>query len=356
MTSLVDDLRTYFADLDVRDGFPGVVLVTDGATTVYEGAFGLASRAWGVPNGIDTRFDTASITKLFTATAVLQMIDAGRLAFDTPVVAYLGLSDTTIAPDVTVRHLLTHTSGIGDDADEEAGEQYEDLWRDTPNYSVISTADFLPQFATKPANFAPGAGCRYNNVGYVLLGLCIERASGMSYRDYVRSRVFAPAGMDRSDFFRMDDVAPDVAEGADPVLDADGNIASWRRNIYSYPPVGSPDGGAHTTARDLERFLRAARSGRLFSARLTEQFLTPHALHSTTETAISRFGLGLEFVSDPNDDLMFVQKDGINAGTSALLRYYPGTDLTIVLLSNTSGGVWAPGRAIDAMVRARRAR
>jgi len=349
---LADDLHTYFGDLDARDGFPGVVLVTDGATTLYEGAFGLASRAWGVRNTIDTRFDTASITKLFTATAVLQQIDAGRLELDTPVVAYLGLRETTISSAVTVRHLLTHTSGIGDDADEEAGEEYEDLWRDKPSYSVIDTADFLPQFATKPANFAPGAGCRYNNVGCVLLGLCVERASGVSYRDYVRSRVFAPAGMVRSGFFRMDDVVPEVAEGADPVRDADGTIVSWRRNIYSYPPVGSPDGGAHVTARDLDTFLRAARTGHLFSAGLTEQFLEPHVLHSTSETAISRFGLGLEFVSDPDDELMFIQKDGINTGTSALLRYYPGPDLTITLLSNTSDGVWAPSRAIHAMIRA----
>ncbi|WP_407342147.1 serine hydrolase domain-containing protein [Pengzhenrongella phosphoraccumulans] len=350
--SLVDEFHAYFTDLDIGDGFPGVVLVTEGARTLYEGAFGLASRAWGVPNGIDTRFDTASITKLFTAAAVLQMIDARLLEFDTPVVAYLGLTETTISSRVTVRHLLTHTSGIGDDADEEAGEQYEDLWRDKPNYSVIDTADFLPQFATKPANFAPGAGCRYNNVGYVLLGLCVERASGSSYRDYVRSRVFAPAGMDRSDFFRMDDVAPEVAEGADPVRDPDGNITAWRRNIYSYPPIGSPDGGAHVTAHDLDKFLRAARTGRLFSPALTQQFLKPHVLHSTTEDAIRRIGLGLEFVSDSNDDLMYIQKEGMNPGTSALLRYYPGANLTIVLLSNTSDGVWALGRAMHAMIRA----
>ncbi|MGV8968019.1 MAG: serine hydrolase domain-containing protein [Cellulomonas sp.] len=350
--SFVDELHDYFDGLDRSEAFSGVVLVTEGDTTLYEGAFGLASRAWGVPNGIDTRFDTASITKLFTAAAVLQMIDARLLEFETPVVAYLGLTGTTISSRVTVRHLLTHTSGIGDDADEEAGEQYQDLWRDKPNYSVIDTADFLPQFASKPANFAPGAGCRYNNVGYVLLGLCVERASGLSYRDYVRSRVFAPAGMDRSDFFRMDDVVPDVAEGADPVRDPDGNITAWRRNIYSYPPIGSPDGGAHVTAHDLEKFLRAARTGRLFSPDLTQQFLEPHALHSTTEDAIRRIGLGLEFFSDSNDDLMFIQKEGMNTGTSALLRYYPGANRTIVLLSNTSDGVWAPGRAMHTMIRA----
>jgi CubicO group peptidase (beta-lactamase class C family) len=89
-----------------------------------------------------------------------------------------------------------------DDADEEAGERYEDLFLERPNYSVIETADYLPQFVGKPPNFAPGEGCRYCNVGYVLLGLLIERATGSSYRSHVAEHVFAPAGMNRSAFFR----------------------------------------------------------------------------------------------------------------------------------------------------------
>jgi len=349
--SLSQDLHAHFAGLNRRDAFPGVVLVRQAAATIFEGAFGLASRAWAVPNTLETRFDTASITKLFTAAAVLQMIDAGALTLDTPVLGYLGLSGTTISARVTVFHLLTHTSGIGDDADEEAGERYEDLWRDKPSYSVMETADLLPQFIHKPPNFEPGQGCRYNNAGFILLGLCVEKAAGMRYRDYVRERVFGPAGMAAAGFFRMDEVARNVAEGADPVVDADGVVTSWRRNIYSYPPIGSPDGGAYATASDLDRFLRAARTGRLFSARLTQEFLRPHALHSTTQTRTSRYGLGLEFVSGPDDRLRFLQKDGLNAGASGILRYYPDDDLSVVLLSNTARGVWQPARDIDAMVR-----
>ena len=350
--AFADDLHARLTDLERRDAFSGVVLVTQGSATVYEHAFGLASRAWAVPCTTGTRFDTASITKLFTTAAVLQLIDAGRLGFDTPVIEHLGLKGTAISRDVTVRHLLTHTSGIADDADEEAGEQYADLWRTRPSYSIRETSDLLPQFVHKPATFPPGQGCRYNNVGFVLLGLCIEQATGLRYRDYVRRRVFGPAGMDRSDFFRMDEVAESVAEGADPVRDGAGTVVAWRRNIYSYPPVGSPDGGAHVTARDLERFWRAARTGRLFSARLTEQFLRPHVLHSTTDTRISRYGLGVEFVSDANDELMFLQKDGQNVGASGIVRYYPDPDLTVVLLSNTADGVWQPVRDIHTMIRA----
>src|SRR4029077_4044062 len=132
--------------------------------------------------------------------------------------------------------------------EEEEGEDYEDLWKTKPNYSVMTTADFLPQFIHKPPNFPPGEGCRYCNVGYVLLGLMIEKASGMTYRDYVRQHIFKRAGMQHCDFFRMDRVHENVAEGCDPIYNDTNTIVEWKKNIYSYPPVGSPDGGAHVTA------------------------------------------------------------------------------------------------------------
>lgn len=112
---------------------------------------------------------------------------------DRPITEIVDLAGTTISPQVTVRHLLTHTSGIADDADEEAGESYEALWVDRPVYAVTRTRDFLPQFANKPANFAPGEGCRYCNAGYVLVGLVIEEITGTTYRDYVRTARFSLA-------------------------------------------------------------------------------------------------------------------------------------------------------------------
>jgi len=111
------------------------------------------------------------------------------------VVDFLALEHTAIARDVNVFHLLTHSSGIGDDCEEEDGEVYEDLWKTKSNYSVTTTKDFLPQFIHKPANFAPGRGCRYFNCSYVLLGLMIERVSGQSFRDYGRKNIFGKDGI-----------------------------------------------------------------------------------------------------------------------------------------------------------------
>ena len=292
------ELDEYFRHRAAQDLFSGSVLITQGASRLYARAYGYASRAWRVPNTLDTRFDTASVTKLFTAIATLQLIDRGLLGFDTPVVERLGLEGTLLSEEINVFHLLTHTSGIGDDADEEAGERYEDLWKAKPNYSVIATREFQPQFVNKPANFPPGGGCRYCNCGYILLGLLIESISGMTYRDYVRTRIFPKAGMTASDFFRMDRINHNIAEGCDPIRDASGTVVGWKKNIYSFPPIGSPDAGAYVTVADLDGFLRAVMAGKLLSPELTSAFLSPQVVHSRRDTWTEMYGYGLRFYVD----------------------------------------------------------
>jgi CubicO group peptidase (beta-lactamase class C family) len=347
---LTHSLDEYFRHREAQDLFSGAALITRGATRLYAGAYGYASRAWGVPNDLDTRFDTATVTKLFTAVATLQLIDRGLLAFDTPVVERLGSESTPLSKEVTVRHLLTHTSGIGDDADEEAGERYEDLWKEKPNYSVLQTRDFLPQCVNKPANFPPGEGCRYCNCGYVLLGLLIETISGMTFRDYVRDHVFAKAGMTASDFFRMDRANHNVAEGCDPIRAATGQIVGWKKNIYSYPPIGSPDGGAHVTVTDLDRFLRAVMAGKLLSPDLTGAFLSPQVVHSRRESWTEMFGYGLRFYVDGSGRVFCFEKEGVNVGVSGMISHFPEQDITATLLSNMEDGVWDPAWKIHEMV------
>ncbi|HPG76687.1 MAG TPA: serine hydrolase domain-containing protein [Rhodoglobus sp.] len=317
--------------------FSGVVLVRRGPTTVYEAANGVATPRWGIPNTLDTRFDTASITKLFTSAAVLHLVGKGELDLETSIHHYVDLEGTTISPDVTLLHLLTHTSGIADDADEEAGEKYEDLFLEKPNYAIIETADFLPQFAHKEPLAAPGVECRYCNVGYVLAGLAIERVTGQSYRQYVFDEVFIRAGMLDSGFYDRREAAPRVAEGWDLI---DG---VWRSNIYSYPPIGSPDGGAHVTASDLVRFIQAVRGGELLNAEFTTEFLLPQVEHDEA----TWYGFGLEFDMNEDGTVRSYYKDGINPGASGIVRHYLEEGLDIVVLSNTEEGAWPVIQELD---------
>ena len=144
-----------FAGLDVwlrsratADLFSGVVLIRRGERALFSGAYGWASRRWAVPVTLTTRFDTASITKLFTAVAALQLVDQGRLGLDTPIVEVVELTGSAISPAVTVRHLLTHTSGIADDADEEAGEDYEGVCCVRPELASVRSARSAGHMAT----------------------------------------------------------------------------------------------------------------------------------------------------------------------------------------------------------------
>lgn len=335
-------LNKYFQDLENADAFSGVVLITQGETRLFAGSYGFASRAWAIKNSLQMRFDTASVTKLFTAVAVLQLIDSSLLSLETRVVDFLGLQNTAISPEVNVYHLLTHSSGIGDDAEEEAGESYEDLWREKPNYSVTQTVDFLPQFVYKPANFPPGQGCRYNNCGYVLLGLLVEKISGLSYRQYVRQNIFQKAGLTHSDFLHLAQVHESVAEGSDPIRGQSGEICGWKRNIYSFPPIGSPDSGAYVTAPDLDRFLRAVKNGVLLPEELAGAFFTPQVHYRSTADLEKLYGYGMLFYVDKDGQVVCCQKEGINPGVSAVIRHYPRHDLNAVLLSNMEDGVWEP--------------
>jgi CubicO group peptidase (beta-lactamase class C family) len=321
--------------------FSGVVLVRKGAATLFEAASGLASPRWNAENTLDTRFDTASITKLFTGVAVLQQVAAGNLDLETSIHHYVDLEGTHIPIGVNLLHLLTHTSGIADDADEEAGESYAELFRDTPNYSIVETRDFLPQFVNKTPHAEPGVESHYCNAGYILAGLALEKVTGMSYRQYVFNEVFAPAGMIDSGFYDRREAAPRVAEGWDK--DATGR---WVSNIYSYPPIGSPDGGAHSTAADLMRFLDAVRGGLLLNAEYTEEFLSPQVEHDEE----TQYGFGLEFDLEEDGTVRSYFKDGINPGASGIVRHYLDAELDIVVLSNSEDGAWDVVTEIDERV------
>lgn len=252
--------------------FSGVVGLCRGGETIFLASRGLATPRWRLPNTPQTRFDTASITKLFTSVACLQLVGAGKLDLDASIHAYVDLNDTEISPLVTLRQLLTHSSGIADDADEEAGEDYAEQFIDRPCYAFTETADFLPQFTHKPPRAAPGTECRYCNVGFILAGMAIERASGQSYRSYVTREVFGRARMASAGFFDRREAEPEVAEGWDPKPDG-----GWLSNIFSYPPIGSPDGGAHATTADLLRFLQALRQGELLAPDLTDSSSAPRS-------------------------------------------------------------------------------
>lgn len=347
-------LQELCEDFAANGNFSGVCLLKRENELVFEKAYGFANRAFRVPNRADTRFDTASVTKIFTAAAVLQLAEQGRLGLSDRITALVDLSGTKIPEDVTIEQLLNHTSGIADDADEVAGESYAALFADSPNYVIRECRDFLKNFAWKEPVFPAGTAARYCNCSYVLLGMAVEAVSGENYRDYYRKHIFEPAGMTRTAFLSMEEVNENTAEGYENVQDEAGRFMGYRKNIYSFPPRGTPDGGAYTTAGDLCRFFEAVREERILGRSYADSLLRPHCPFTSPEPRLGLPGLyaqngyGLEFLMLPGRETPFcIGKDGLNPGVCAYATYYPQNHITLVLLANQDCNVWEMTRRVQ---------
>ena len=306
-------------------GFSGVVQIDRAGEIEFAKAYGLANRAYGVPNTVDTRFGIASGGKGFTALTVLSLVREGALTLDTTARSLLGDDLPLIAEDVTVEHLLTHTSGIGDYLDEEGDWQVDDYVIGAV-HALTTTEAFLPLLDGHPAKFKAGERFGYCNGGYVVLALLAVRATGQGYHDLVRDRVLRPADLTRTDFLRSDELPADVAVGYLEGLD--------RSNVFHLPVLATGDGGIHTTAGDMSKFWRA-----LFAGDDAEVVTRPR--HDVPEESL-RYGLGF-WLHETTDTVILA---GYDAGESFKSTHDPHTGTTITVLSNTSPGVWPIARAL----------
>src|SRR5512133_904523 len=189
-----------------RTGFSGVVHVERGGEVELAEAFGLADRAHGIPNIVETQLGLASGAKGLTALAVVSLIDAGVLDLATRARSVLGPDLPLIGDDVTVEHLLGHRSGIGDYLDESDGREVTDYVMPVPVHELATTEDYLAVLDGHPTAFPAGERFSYCNGGYVVLALIAERASATPFHDLVRERVLEPAGMDNTAYLRSDEL------------------------------------------------------------------------------------------------------------------------------------------------------
>ncbi|MBU5593036.1 beta-lactamase family protein [Clostridium sp. MSJ-4] len=332
-----------------EEKFSGVVLINKDNKEFFKGAYGYAHRGWKIPNALDIRYGTASVTKVFTAVAVLQLIEKGLLNFDTKIRELLDLSESKIPTNVTIKHLLMHTSGIGDYFDEDSEEAKECILGQVPNYFIKEVSDLLPLLLHKEPVFEAGTKFSYCNGGYVLLGLAIEKVSGKSYFDYVKENVFLKAGMKYSDFIPLNKVSDKVAESYIPVENNQGEVTQWKTNVYSIPTYGAPDGGAFVTAEDLMIFMRALREGKLLSEEMSKAILTPQVTESEKDGKYFQYSYGIWFLSK-EDGVIRMELSGDDPGLEAMAFYYPKHNIELVILSNMDNSAYALTRIINEMV------
>jgi CubicO group peptidase (beta-lactamase class C family) len=250
----------------------GTVLLAHRGKTVLARAYGMANARTSVPNGPDTIFALASVAKLFTAVAVVQLAERGQVDFGQTIGAYLDGFPAAVADSVTVHHLLTHTSGMGNFQESEEFRANVASWTSGAAMldgimGVIRKTDLL---------FTPGTRHHYSNSGFVTLGAIVQAVSGQSFYDYVREHVFAAAGMTRTDYYtRPQRLTDDRIARPYPLLPTGERVDALERpDLFGTAFIGEPAGDAFASAPDLQRFARALAGSRLLGPAYTTLAVT----------------------------------------------------------------------------------
>jgi CubicO group peptidase (beta-lactamase class C family) len=331
---LVKEIRAFMDKLAAADAFSGTLLVAKDGKPILKFVHGLANKGYNVPNRLDTKLNVASIGKMFTAVAVGQLVDQGKLSFTDTVGKHLpDYPNKQVAEKVTIHHLLTHSSGLGDFH----GAKYVCL-----ETYLRQVRDYFPLFVNEPLSFEPGARWQYSNAGFVLLGAIVEKVSGENYFDYVRNHVFKPAGMINTDYYESDLDTPNLAMGYTNFVDLGDDYVQFRlgprRNTSRYGTIkGSPAGGASSTLEDLLRFSLALRSNKLMSAKLTDLMTSSKILARKYDAGQTLWGYGFEL--EEIDGKRVIGHSGGDLGVSSAVRWYPNSgNYTVVVLSNYDRG------------------
>jgi CubicO group peptidase (beta-lactamase class C family) len=327
----------------IQTSFSGVILLAHNGQPVIEKACGLANRADSIPNTMKTRFAMASGCKLFTALAICRLVEKGQLTFQTFLKDCLDISFPHIHPEITIHHLLTHSSGIPDYWDEE-NQEYEELWYERPMYRIVTPADFLPLFREKKMRFSPGEKFLYTDAGFILLGLVVEQISGMRFIEYIQENIFTLCRMEQSGYFETDRLPSKTAYGY--VENKDDH--SWKTNIFSIPIVGGPDGGAYTTALDMLKFWSSLFDHKLLSPKITDILLTPR-IKAESEGEDIYYGYGIWIVQN-NGHVEAYYVTGWDPGVNMISKYYPADGVQYTILGNTNRPIMPLCQALGSLI------
>ena len=320
--------------------FRGAGIVIQNGNVLCEYAGGFADLPNEVPNTMDTRFATASAGKVFVAVGILQLIEQGKLNYDDTLGKVLSMDLHQIDPDVTIRQLLTHTSGVPDYFDESVMDDYEELWIDFPNYRIRHNNDLFPLFLNKPMMYPKGEKFQYNNTGFVLLASVIEKITGQYFDEYLRDHVFRKCGMESTGYYELDRLPARCANNYIYCPET----GDYRTNIFSVDAKGTGAGGAFVTVPDTLKFWDALVRGKLISNELVSQMFRKQS-GDGSDPEEGWYGFGLWIINNPNGvDIPYFQ--GCDPGVSYISEYNPNTNTVAVLVSNYGDNVWQEMRKI----------
>ncbi|MDR0272943.1 MAG: beta-lactamase family protein [Clostridiales bacterium] len=324
----MNKFENFWNEWNESKNFSGVVSVSGEHGGIFQKSCGYRNRGEQLLNNESTAFSIASGTKFFTGLAVCKLIDEKKLKLEDKLCDLVKFDVGQIDKRVTVFHLLTHTSGVGDYIDEESDdslEQLSALYSKYPVYLWERLEYYLPMITVLPPKFEPGKRYGYSNSGFILLGLVIEAVSGISYQQFVRETIIVPAKLERTGFYRADSLPANTAHG----YMYNEETGEWRTNIFSLPVLGGSDGGIYICANDFDKLWRALFSNIILSESMTQEFLKPHSCTYDAET----YGLGV-YRCELNGKLFYYAVGG-DFGVDFFTAYLPEQKITISALGNT---------------------
>jgi len=316
------NLDAYLEKATRLDSFSGIVLVARGGKPIFKKAYGMADRERKIFNQVGTRFCIGSMNKMFTAVAIAQLVEQGKLSYDDLIGKYLGAEwiPSAVGEEVKISHLLSHTSGIAELLTDEFYASSAKIYR--------TLKDYRPFIKGKSLTFTPGTRWEYCNTGFFLLGAIIEKVSGKDYWDYIKGYVFSPAGMEDTISFDRSRNLPNLAMGYEK--GQEGGKFFWKKTAHAGKVNGSSAGGGFSTVDDLLKFAGALKSDRLIRRESRELLMSVKA---KSDSGDIEYGYG--FLIDHDDRLgRIIGHGGAAPGVSANFRILVDQNCTMIILSN----------------------
>ena len=300
--------------------FNGVILVGEQGEVVYSKATGLANMEWNVPHGLNSKFKLASISKQFTCMLILQLVEEGKVSLDSKIADYLPDYPVEQGSKVSIRNLMSHTSGIPNYTNFD--NWYSELW-----LRGYSAEEFLELFNHLDLEFVPGSRFEYSNSGYHVLAAIVEQMRGKPFSEVMTERIFRPLEMTDSGCIDINTVVPRMSS---PYEYWDFRFT---RSDFFNPTTAKGAGSVYSTALDLWKWQKALVSNKLISATLTSEMMTKQI------SIRDDFGYGLGLATG-RVEINGVQHDyvghtGAYPGYNSLYVWFPGADRLLVVLNNT---------------------
>ncbi|HJS51291.1 MAG TPA: serine hydrolase [Pyrinomonadaceae bacterium] len=310
-SQIIPKIEEYMGAVEKIDRFSGTVLVAKDGKPIFSKGYGMANKEWDIPNSPQTAFRLGSITKQFTSAAIMLLQERGKLNTADPVCKYVAECPATWEP-ITIRHLLTHTSGIAN-------------YTDSPDFAKkailpISVNDLLADYKSKPLDFAPGEKFNYSNSGYHLLGVIVEKASGQSYKDFLQENIFTPLGLKDTGYDSHQNIIKRRAAGYK--RNGDGFVnAAYMDMLIPYAA-----GALYSTTEDLLKWEQALYTEKLLTKKSLDEMFTP--LKGT-------YAYGWNVGKRGNR--RSISHGGGIYGFATQLARFPDDKVTVVVLSNVEG-------------------